>query len=79
MPVQGLTVTATARVTTVRVSSRLVRVIAMHQTPRRVEVLDVEGRTRAGRIRDVDLGVRLAIVVTGILVLLVGRTLRRKS
>jgi hypothetical protein len=79
MPAQGLTVTAVAMVTTVRVSSRFVRVTAVHQTPRRVDVLDVDGRTRSARIRDVDLGVRLAIAVTGMFAVLVGRTLRRKS
>ena len=79
MPAQGLTVTGVAMVTTVRVSSRFVRVIAVHQTPRRVDVLDVDGRTRAARIHDVDLGARLAIAVMGMLVLLVARTLRRKS
>jgi hypothetical protein len=51
----------------------------VHAAPRRVDVLDVDGRTRAARIRDVDRGVRLAIVVTGMFVLLAGRILRRKS
>ena len=79
MSAQGLTVTAMAMVTTVRVSSRVVRVIAVHQAPRRVDVLDVDGRTRTARIRDVDMGVSLAIVVTAMFALLAGRKLRRKS
>lgn len=79
MGMGGATLIATARTTTLRVSSPFAVGSVARVAPVRVDVLDSTGRHHVARVRDLELAIRIAIVTTGTLLVCGRRALRRRQ